>query len=237
MRLLLLCMMAGVALSPLDCGEQPAKRRAEKSEKRATAEGRTPTGPLAADAESHPADPLVPPIDLGEDLAPVHGGGLSDADFRQFDFTSGDRAELHAHGEKVCASGCAVSRHPTAKLTKAKYLWLLRRFAEQPLDETSPALESLMYYGRQSLLWMEKLGTGPLDEPRVALLKRELPRDHVLISFRIVDEHGVRRVFMPPTRVPLDLRHEFRMETKDLPPLITSGTVKRVGLHHLWTRL
>jgi hypothetical protein len=37
--------------------------------------------------------------------------------------------------------------------------------------------------------------------------------------------------------VPLDRRHVFKMDTKDLPPLITSGTVKRVGLHHLWTRL
>ena len=37
--------------------------------------------------------------------------------------------------------------------------------------------------------------------------------------------------------VPLDRRHEFDMQVNNVQPLITSGTVKRVGLYHLWNRL
>jgi hypothetical protein len=136
-----------------------------------------------------------------------------------------------------CASGCTAHNHPTTELSKAKYHWLLRRFAEQPLDSSSPALESLMYFGRQTNLWMQREGTAPLDKSRVHLLKRELKKTHAYLTFRVVDEHGIVRVHVPRTRVPLDRRHVYSMDTKDLPPLITSGTVKRVGLHHLWTRL
>lgn len=221
MRVAAFCLLASMTAAPFNCGSGsgPATTGASRASKSAPAV-----------AEKKAADPLVPPIDLGD-------GELTSADFSKFDFTAGERASFHAHGPQVCASGCAASRHPTGKLSKAKYLWLLRRFAEQPMDEGSPALENLMYYGRQTELWMEKLGTRDLDADRVALLKRELPKTHAIVRFRIVDEHGVVRVTIPPTRVPLDRRHVFRMQTKDLPPLITSGTVKRVGLHHLWTRL
>jgi len=224
--------------APFQCGTSSnTTNTSEKTGKQSAAAEKSAEGDDSPNAATTlPSEPLVPPIRLdGGDSA--EDDELTAADFRDFDFRSGDRAIFHAHGEQVCASGCAASRHPTATLSKAKYLWLLRRFVEQPLDETSPALESLMYFGRQTLLWMEKLGTEPLDENRTALLKRELRKTHALVRFRVVDEHGVVRVHIPPTRVPLDRRHVFRMETKDLPPLITSGTVKRVGLHHLWTRL
>jgi len=52
-----------------------------------------------------------------------------------------------------------------------------------------------------------------------------------------LDEAGEVRSWLPATRVPLDRRHEFDMEVHDVQRLITSGTVKRVGLDHLWTRL
>ena len=42
---------------------------------------------------------------------------------------------------------------------------------------------------------------------------------------------------MMPERVPLDRRHVFELTPADLQPLVASGTVKRVGLHHIWTRL
>lgn len=244
MRVVVLCILGSMSLAPLrcgssgnDCGSPSSKQPAAQTETttdtpRPTSNGRTDT-----QASLKHDDALVPPLDLGTVPEETDIGPLSGADFTGFDFTSDSRAQFHAHGAQVCASGCAASRHPTNELTKSKYLWLLKQFAEEPMSEDSPALESLLFYGRQTLVWMNRLGTEPLDKKRTAFLKRQLTRTHALISFRIVDEHGETRVFMPPTRVPLDRRHEFRMETKDLPPLITSGTVKRVGLHHLWTRL
>lgn len=231
MRTTVLCLLGSATIAPFNCSgkSEPAKTVATAPDKSSKAtdskDAATPPGPPLS-RRGMEDDPLVPPIDFGNPAV----GGLHD-------FSSAHRARFHAHGEKVCASGCAASRHPTGVLSKAKYRWLLRRFAEQPMNEDSPALENLMYFGRQTTAWMKLLGTEPLDEARVELLERELKKTHAFISFRVVDEHGVVRTHMPPTRVPLDRRHEFNMEVKDLPPLITSGTVKRVGLHHLWTRL
>jgi len=59
----------------------------------------------------------------------------------------------------------------------------------------------------------------------------------VRISLRILDEAGRVRSRINGVRVPLDRRHVFEMENEGLQPLVTSGTVKRVGLDHLWTRL
>jgi hypothetical protein len=228
------CILGCAIVSPFSCGtSQPP---AESRKPSAGGGGSHASSASKNRQQRPPKDPLIPPIDVG-DVHRTSADGLQQSDFAEFEFSSGDRATFEPHGKQVCASGCAVSRHPTKKLTKAKYHWLLRRFAEQPLDETSPALESLMYFGRQTLLWMERDGTGKLDAARVELLKTQLKYTYAVVRFRIVDEHGVVRVSIPPTRVPLDRRHVFNMDTKDLPPLITSGTVKRVGLHHLWTRL
>lgn len=232
MKLFAVCIIGCAMVSPFSCGtsRQPAETRKSS----AGVDGTHASKETRKDRKQQtPSDPLVPPIDIGQ----TSSSGLQPSDFSEFEFTSGDRAIFEPHGKQVCASGCAASRHPTGKLSKAKYHWLLRRFAEQPLEETSTALESLMYFGRQTLLWMEHEGTGKLDAARVELLERELKKTYAIVRFRIVDEHGVVRVSIPPTRVPLDRRHVFNMDTQDLPPLITSGTVKRVGLHHLWTRL
>lgn len=237
MRIVLVILLGSVTASPYSCGQADKKPPASSS---ASKQKQAVPKSAAQQKGKQPQprdDALVPPIDLGDYVGRFGKHELSAIQYSYLDFTSDPRAEFHAHGEKVCASGCAASRHPTGVLSKAKYLWLLRRFAEQPMDETSPALEELMYYGRQTQMWMHKLGTGSLDEERTKLLRAELPRTHAMISFRIIDEYGEVRVYMPPTRVPLDRRHEFRMETKNLPPLITSGTVKRVGRYHLWTRL
>ncbi len=153
------------------------------------------------------------------------------------DLTGGGRAHAHPHGTAICASGCAVSNHPTRPLAKAEFHQLLTAFAGQPMSEESQALEALMYYGRQALLYLDREGASPLDAGRAAFLRQQLLRTHVLVHIRVVDEHGKQRVSMPPARVPLDIRHEFVMDTADLQPLKTSGTVKRVGLNHLWQRL
>jgi len=153
------------------------------------------------------------------------------------DLIGSGRAIAHPHGEQVCASGCAASRHPTPPLTWAKFQQLLAQWKQEPLGEPTPALEALLFYGRQSLVYLRRVPPEALNEKRRRFLEEQLRRTHVVVSFRVVDEHGVVRVFLPPTRVPLDIRHEYLMDAHDLQPLVTSGTVKRVGLYHLWQRI
>lgn len=113
----------------------------------------------------------------------------------------------------------------------------MAQFAREPIDETSPAFETLLYYGRQAKKFVDLLGTSPLDPARADALRRELCRTHARISIRVLDEQGAARTWLRPTRVPLDRRHVFEMETDRVQALETSGTVKRVGLYHLWNRL
>lgn len=187
-------------------------------------------------------DPLVPParvpgLPTGAEWA---GSGLDSylrlASFGDR-FIHDDRAFFHPHGPEVCPSGCAASRHPTSELTGPRFRQLMAQFAHEPADETSPAFETLLYYGRQARKFVDSEGTSPLDPVRAAVLRRELSRTYARIAIRVVDQHGVIRTSLPPTRVPLDRRHVFEMETNNLQPLETSGTVKRVGLYHLWNRL
>ena len=152
-------------------------------------------------------------------------------------FVHDRQATFHAHGERICASGCAASRHPTEALTREQFFALRQEMTCGPLDETNRALETLLYYGRQSRDLLSREGFGPLGPRQGDFLWAELARTHARISLRIVDESGQVRSKMHKTIVPLDRRHEFEMESHNLQPLITSGTVKRVGLDHLWTRL
>ncbi|MEK6247188.1 MAG: hypothetical protein N2C12_03355 [Planctomycetales bacterium] len=184
------------------------------------------------------AEPLVPPINI-PGLTPIaQKQRISDnASTILNAFIHDPQASFHAHGSEVCASGCAASNHPTEQLTSEHFNYLLAQFATQPVDETSPAFEELLFYGRQTQSLIEQEGLGGLDRLRSSVLIAELQRTHAAVSIRLIDEHGIVRSHLNPTRVPLDRRHVFTMETHDLQPLVTSGTVKRVGLHHLWTRL
>lgn len=191
-------------------------------------------------------DPLVPPLDIpgltgsphdtaneklsGDELLAPRGFDLL------ADFAHDSRASFHPHGTQVCASGCATSNHPTETLTAARFHQLLEQYMHEPL-ESSAALDALLYYGRQARDMLERDGAAPLDVPRAALLKRELARTHARVLVRVVDADNRIRAWLPATAVPLDRRHVFEMETSGVQPLVTSGTVKRVGLDYLWTRL
>ena len=223
----------------------PATRQASNSE---IDQGQTPSGEIDPSlAVGHElVDPLVPPIQI-DGLADGHfgheGPHLWDPDSlvgriaSTADFSADPVAHFHAHGEEVCASGCAASRHPTKELTREYFHELLHQYSTQPMDETSFALESLLYYGRQTVALLKEEGDYPLDPLRSDFLRDELKKTHAKVEVRVVDEHGEIRTWLPPTRVPLDRRHEFDMQVNNVQPLITSGTVKRVGLYHLWNRL
>jgi hypothetical protein len=147
------------------------------------------------------------------------------------------RAAFHAHGQQICASGCAASRHPTEKLTEARFHELIAHYAREPISDKSLALETLLYFGRQTREMLARVEALPLDARRARMLARELAITHARIAIRVVDQHGDIRTWLPSTSVPFDRRHVFDMEINNVQPLVTSGTVKRVGLYHLWTRL
>jgi hypothetical protein len=145
---------------------------------------------------------------------------------------------LEPHGEQLCASGCALSRHPTPELSSEKFSTLLKAYSHEPMSEESPALEELLYFGPQTKQKLGALEAVPLDGARLAFLRRELERDHVVAEFRIIDEDGKVRVGLPPTEVSLDKRYVFEpLNTHDFQPPEASGTIKRVGLNHLWQRI
>ena len=186
------------------------------------------------------ADPLVAPINIPGGMPAWRPGdqtALHTITAAFDEFVHDSNATFHAHGEEVCASGCAASSHPTEELTRKRFRQLMARFAVEPMSEDSPALDSLVHYGRQTRKFIEAEGFGPLDKPRSQFLWGELARTHARIAIRVVDEHGNTRAWIDPTLVPLDRRHVFDMQTSGVQHLVTSGTVKRTKLGYLWTRL
>ena len=183
-------------------------------------------------------EPLIPPISsrlnhTGKWESTTTGG--------DFDFSHDATASFHGHGDQVCASGCSLSRHPTEKLTLETYRQTVRDAARASsttlLRADNLAFETLLFFGRQTSKMVERYGAVPLCEAQQAQLMRELRRQHARVSIRVIDQDGVNRSWTDEVRVPLDRRHVFQMETNGVQPLVTSGTVKRVGLDHLWTRL
>ena len=170
-------------------------------------------------------DPLIAPIDT-DNLAPS-----------RYDFSHDRTATFHDHGDTVCASGCSLSRHPTETLTQETYQELLEACSAEAMDADNLAFETLLYFGRQTATMVDQHGTPKLSVSQAANLKRELLRQHARVSIRVLDGDGIRRTWTEDIRVPLDRRHVFEMKTDGVQPLVTSGTVKRVGLDHLWTRL
>ena len=169
-------------------------------------------------------DPLIPPI------------GIIDEDV-----SSDPRAHFHPHGDQICASGCAASNHPTETLTVDQFDHLAFQFDVEETNEglvekKHAALESLLYFGPQTRRMLDRFPHAISSANRSALAE-QLKTNHARISIRVVDEHGVVRSWIPPTRVPFDRRHVFEMETERLQPHVASGTIKRVGVDRLWTRL
>jgi hypothetical protein len=115
---------------------------------------------------------------------------------------------------------------------------LLAEYGALPADQESGPLNELIYFGPQVASHLESLATEQLlDDRHLEFLSRELSRQVVTLSIRVVDEADRVRVVLPPTRVPQHVRQVFRMDEFGLEPSVTSGTVKRVGLRHMWQRL
>lgn len=137
--------------------------------------------------------------------------------------------------EKGCAVGCAAIPDETPNFTQQDFIKHLKKFATQPLDKASIDLETLLFYGKYTKQWLPQ--TSMLDAEHALFLQRELQKTHVKIELRVTDERGQVRIELPPTLVEIGTKyHQHVSQTHDMQPLEMSGTIKRVGVHHLWSR-
>ncbi|WP_372369871.1 hypothetical protein [Candidatus Uabimicrobium sp. HlEnr_7] len=136
---------------------------------------------------------------------------------------------------ETCVTGCAAIPDTTPALTKKDFLRNLHLFANEPLSSKSLALETLLFYGEVTQNWLPE--TSVLDKEHLQFLQRELQKTHVEIQLRVVDEKGIVRIELEPTVVKIgDKYHQHVHKTQEIQSLEISGTIKRVGLYHLWSR-
>ncbi len=147
-----------------------------------------------------------------------------------------ERAHPHPHGDQVCASGCALSRHPTKRLTAERFEELIRRIAADAND--TAAIDELLYFGPQAKARLQTAAVASqLQTSTLDVLTRELEFNAATVALRLVSDSGTVLADLPDQLVRLDLRHEFDLQEHNIPPLLASGTVKRVGRYRLWGRL
>ena len=175
--------------------------------------------PPASDTKLPANDSLVPAIKLATTDDSLHHS----------------RAHAHPHGDKVCASGCALSRHPTERLTDEAFTDLLARLADA--EKQQNAIDELLYFGPQAAFKLRDLKGDAIPERLRETLLKEISCRKASVSLRLVSADGRLLADLPSTVVPLDLRHEFDMREHGIPTLLASGTVKRVGEYKLWSRL
>lgn len=143
-----------------------------------------------------------------------------------------------APGPEVCATGCAAASTAQTTLAAGDFHRLLGLYAHEALDGPRPALDELLFHAADTLELASRHGLEGLDAPHRDLLLGEAARTHALLSVRFVDEAGTERLLLPPTRVPLGVKqHLFPELAAGFDPPEISGTVRRVGLDYLWTRL
>jgi hypothetical protein len=172
-----------------------------------------------------PLGGVVPPLDLSA-ASPLDGAWER------------SRTRSEPHGHEACASGCAVSHHPTPRLTTDHCRTLLAEYQQEPFDQGSESLDALLYFDSQTRFQLRKDSLRELlDADHLTFLQRELSRDQAIVSLRMIDQHGKVRAGFPATEVPQHVRQVFECDVDNLQPLVCSGTVKRVGKNHIWQRL
>jgi hypothetical protein len=147
-------------------------------------------------------------------------------------------AHPHPHGDQVCASGCALSRHPTARLTSQRFDELVGILIDDPDDVA--AIDELLYFGPQTRARLSRADTenvARLSPTVTAMLQKELRFNQATVMIRLVSKSGEVLANLPEQTVRLDVRHEFDLQEHGIPELVASGTVKRVGRYQLWSRL
>ena len=138
--------------------------------------------------------------------------------------------------DEECKTGCSLAKHSVPDFTEADYHEALAAYASAPVDVSSEGLDKLLFYGTRTKKLMQELGTEALPPSHVEFLRRELSRDHALVSLRLVDEAGTVRVAYGPTPVPLGVKQHLQPAGKDLQAMEFNGTVMRTGVNYLWSR-
>ncbi len=149
---------------------------------------------------------------------------------------TGSSKSSDASEEEECTTGCSLAKHYVPVFTEFAYETKIREYGALPLDPDNPALETLLFYGGRTRSLIKELGTGDLDAEHLDFLRRELRRDHALVSLRMVDENGVVKVSYGPTSVPLGTKQHLQAVGENLSAMEFNGTVMRTGVNYLWSR-
>ena len=138
----------------------------------------------------------------------------------------------------MCATGCSAATIEVEGLSEQAFEELLEQYSEHAFDEPTRALETLLFYSTDVRELTERLGLGALDAEHAEFLEREIERGHAQLSVRMLGEEGEERLRLGPVRVPLnEKQHLLPERSLNLQVPEISGTVRRVGVTHLWTRL
>ena len=177
--------------------------------------------PAGGESDPPPAPELEPPS--GEPLVPPWRPAATSAG------TTTVAAE--------CAAGCAALPAAGPELPTERFRQLLEEYGFQPRSAESPALEELLFHGPRTRALLDAHGSWPLGRAHLELLESELERTHAWLEVRLLDADGVERMRLDPAPFELGVRrHVHADQLARLQPVEVSGTVRRVGLHHLWTR-
>ncbi|MEK7486779.1 MAG: hypothetical protein AABZ60_20850 [Planctomycetota bacterium] len=137
-----------------------------------------------------------------------------------------------------CAGGCGTVPSSLPTLRDPEIILLLEQLGQKPLTEENSALETILFHWKQVREYLMQHGFGSLSETQIDFLKKELSKEYVFVSLRGIDEEGVERIHMKSYKAPLGIKqHIYIADPHQLQPLEASGTVQRVGLNHLWTRI
>ena len=145
--------------------------------------------------------------------------------------------EVSAHAPKSCQGGCAFEPDDDGEtLSGQGFRDALAEVASLPPGSPSQGLDTLLFYAEDTLAFIDAEGTEPLSEIHVAFLTAELERTAVVVQMRIIDEEGAIRGEEDES-IPLGIKQHLHLEnTGSLGRVESGGTVKRVGLNHLWSR-
>ncbi|MEE2828783.1 MAG: hypothetical protein VX498_06325 [Myxococcota bacterium] len=138
-----------------------------------------------------------------------------------------------------CLTACArpAPKEGPAPPTPAEFAKLVDAWLDQPMDAPSLPLETLLYHGEWSRRLMAGLSDEALPTERRTYLLSELGRSRASIELRLVAEDGELRGELNASGLELGLpSHQHLEGTGSLGDVELSGRVRRVGLHHLWSR-
>ena len=151
--------------------------------------------------------------------------------------SSGQVAPVSSAEEPTCVGSCSAVSDGPSKSHPAKIRGWLADYANQPMSRESPALEALLFHREATKLELSSFEALALDDTRATFLERELQRASAFLEVRVRDAAGQVRVHLPEQRVALDEKQHIETENDLAQHVEYSGTVKRVGLDHLWVRL